>query len=67
MWGRTEKLNRDRTAVVDESYFRESLTDPNVKVVEGFPNVMGRYFLNEAEIAALIDYVKQLSPASAQR
>lgn len=65
MWGRTEKLNRDRSAVVDEAYFRESLTDPNIKVVDGFPNVMGRYFLNEAEIAALIDYVKQLSPDSA--
>lgn len=67
MWGRTEKLNRDRTAIVDEPYFRESLTDPNVKVVDGFPNVMGRYFLNEAEIIALMDYVKQLSPETATR
>ena len=57
----------ERTAVVDEQYFRESLTEPNIKVVEGYPNVMGRYFLNEAEIAALIDYVKQLSPETAQR
>ena len=61
MWGRNEQLTRDRMALVDEAYFRQSLTDPDVKVVEGFPNVMGRYFLNEAEITALIEYVKQLS------
>ncbi len=61
MWGRSEKLNRDRTAIVDDAYFRESLTDPHVKVVDGYPAVMGRYFLSEAEITALIEYVKQLS------
>ncbi|MES2605476.1 MAG: cytochrome c [Pseudomonadota bacterium] len=60
MWGRTEQLNRDRTAVVDEEYFRESLQEPGAKVVVNFPNVMGRYFLSEPEITALIEYVKQL-------
>lgn len=62
MWGRTSSLNRDRTAVVDEAYFRESLQEPGAKVVVGFPNVMSRYFISEAEITALIEYVKQLSP-----
>ncbi len=62
MWGRTSSLNRDRTAVVDEAYFRESLPEPGAKVVVGFPNVMSRYFISEAEITALIEYVKQLSP-----
>lgn len=60
MWGRTEQLNRDRTAVVDEEYFRESLQEPSAKVVVNFPNVMGRYYLSEPEITALIEYVKQL-------
>jgi cytochrome c2 len=67
MWGRNERLTRDRMALVDEAYFRQSLTDPDVKVVEGFPNVMGRYFLNEAEITALIEYVKQLSTQDSPR
>lgn len=65
MWGRTSSLNRDRTAVVDEQYFRESLQEPGAKVVAGFPNVMSRYFISEAEITALIEYVKQLSPQQA--
>jgi cytochrome c oxidase subunit 2 len=65
MWGKTEQLNRDRTAVVDEAYFRESLQEPFSKVVAGYPNVMSRYFLNEAQIGALIEYIKQLSPQTA--
>ena len=61
MWGRTEKVNRDRTVVVDEEYFRESLKAPAAKVVEGFPNVMTPYYwITEDEVTALIDYVKQL-------
>ena len=65
MWGKTELLNRERTTVVSEDYFRESLQEPASKVVMGYPNVMSRYFLNEAEIGALIEYVKQLSPQTA--
>jgi cytochrome c2 len=63
MWGRTESLNRDRTAVVDDAYFRESLQEPGTKVVNNFSNVMSRYYLAEPEITALMEYVKQLSPA----
>jgi cytochrome c2 len=66
MWGRTEKVNRERTVIVDEDYFRESLREPSAKVVENFPNVMSRYFLDEAQIIALIEYAKQLDTASAQ-
>jgi mono/diheme cytochrome c family protein len=67
MWGKTEMLNRERTAVVNEAYFRESLQEPAIKVVVGYPNVMSRYFLNEADIGALIEYIKQLSPQTAQQ
>jgi cytochrome c2 len=61
MWGKTETLANGRTVVVDEAYFRESLTDPPRKVVAGYPNVMLRYFLEDEEIAALIEFAKQLS------
>jgi cytochrome c oxidase subunit 2 len=61
MWGRTEKVNRDRTIVVDEAYFEESLKNPGAKVVEGFPNVMTPYYwITDDELSSLIDYVKQL-------
>ena len=61
MWGKTELLTNGNTVVVDEAYFRESLTDPQRKVVEGYPNVMLRYFLEDEEIDALIEFAKQLS------
>lgn len=61
MWGRVETLTNGRTVVVDEEYFRESLTDPPRKLVEGYPNVMLRYFLEDDEIGALIEFSKQLS------
>lgn len=62
MWGRTEMLTNGNTVVVDEAYFRESLIDPPRKMVAGYPNVMLRYFLEEEEITALMEFAKQLSP-----
>jgi cytochrome c2 len=61
MWGRTETLTNGRTVLVDETYFRESLNDPPRKLVKDYPNVMLRYFLEEEEITALIEFAKQLA------
>jgi cytochrome c oxidase subunit 2 len=66
MWGRSELLTNGNTVVVDEAYFIESLRDPGRKLVEGYPNVMLRYFLAEEDIAALIEFAKQLSVETAQ-
>lgn len=62
MWGRSEMLANGDTIVVDETYFRESLIDPPRRMVAGYPNVMLRYFLEEEEIIALMEFAKQLSP-----
>ena len=62
MWGRTETLTNGNTIVVDEAYFRESLIEPPRKMVAGYPNVMLRYFLEEEEIIALMEFAKQLTP-----
>lgn len=61
MWGKTETLASGKTVVVDEAYFRESLTEPPRKVVAGYPNVMLRYFLEDEDINALMEFAKQLS------
>ena len=61
MWGKTETLTNGSTVVVDEAYFRESLVDPPRQLVAGYPNVMLRYFLEDDEITALIEFAKQLS------
>lgn len=64
MWGREEKLTDGRTVVVDEAYFRRSLREPRVDVVEGYPNVMLFYFLPDEDIEALIAFAKSLSPGA---
>ncbi len=48
---------------VDENYVRESILNPNAKIVKGFPkNVMPVFQgqVSEAELSALIEYVKSL-------
>ena len=61
MMGRTEVTRNGTVVVVDEEYFRESLSDPARKQVAGYPNVMSRYFLEEDEIVALLEFARQLS------
>jgi cytochrome c oxidase subunit 2 len=61
MMGKTEVLRSGDTIVVDEPYFRESLTYPGRKQVAGYPNVMTPYFLEEEEIVALLEFAQQLS------
>lgn len=47
-------------AVVDENYVRESILQPNAKVVAGFNPVMPPYTLSDVEIDAIIAYQKTL-------
>lgn len=52
------------TVMVDEDYLRESIEEPQAKIVKGFersgamPSFKGK--LNETEMGALIDYIKNL-------
>ena len=52
-----------QTITVDENYIRESILEPQVKIVQGYPNQMNSYQgqLSEKEILALISYIKSLS------
>jgi cytochrome c oxidase subunit 2 len=63
MMGRTEVMRSGTVVTVDDAYFRESLTDPARKQVANYPNVMSRYFLEEEEIVALLEFARQLSQA----
>lgn len=63
IWGQTHQFEGGASAVVDENYVRESILQPNAKVVKGFPKgVMPSYQgqLNENELSALIEYIKEL-------
>jgi cytochrome c oxidase subunit 2 len=50
----------------DDSYLRESIYDPNAKVVYGFhANIMPNFsgVIPEDQVLALISYIKALGPA----
>lgn len=62
IFGRTEQLADGSSITVDEEYIRESLVEPNAKIVEGYDPVMAPYaHLSDAEIQSIIEYMKTLS------
>lgn len=61
MFGRTETLVDGSTVVVDDEYFRDSIRNPEKQLVAGYPNVMLRYFLEEEDLEALLEFARQLA------
>lgn len=64
LWGKKGYPMADGSQVdVDENYLRESILNPNAKVVKGFNGVMPPYQgqLTEDELVALVEYIKELA------
>ncbi|MDQ2843041.1 MAG: cytochrome c oxidase subunit II [Acidobacteriota bacterium] len=60
-------ISTGETVVADDSYLRESILEPNAKIVSGFqadimPNFKGQ--LSEENVIQLIAYIKSLSPTT---
>lgn len=68
IYGRPVALEDGRSVMVDENYLRESILDPGAKVVAGFRPVMPTFqgIISEEQLAALVAYVKSLTPSSGQ-
>jgi len=66
LFGKTVQFADGTTAVADENYIRESMVNPNAKIVAGYPNVMPTFKgqLKDSEITAIIEYIKELSGAA---
>jgi cytochrome c oxidase subunit 2 len=63
LYGSTEELVDGSAVEVDENYLRESLLDPAARVVAGYQPVMPTYgSLNERQVNALIEFIKEQSP-----
>ncbi|MHC4823925.1 MAG: cytochrome c oxidase subunit II [Planctomycetota bacterium] len=62
-YGATEALTDGTTVTVDDNYIRESILDPNAKVVAGYKPEMNSFAgqLNDDEISYLIAYLKSLN------
>jgi cytochrome c oxidase subunit 2 len=62
-FGTDETFSDGTTAKVDENYVRESILEPNKHIVKGFPTGVMPTFqgqLNENELNALVEYIKEL-------
>lgn len=60
LFGSTVLLSDGTTVIADESYIRESLLDPNARIVAGFNPIMPSFHtsLTEAQVDALIAYIE---------
>ena len=61
LYGSERELQDGTKVIADEAYLKESITDPNAKVVKGFSPSMPPYSqLSEEDLNALIEYIKSL-------
>ena len=62
LFGHEVQLADGSTVAADENYIRESILEPNAKVVQGFDPVMPTYqgALNNEQVDAIIEYIKTL-------
>lgn len=62
IFGTDVKLADGKTVKIDESYLRESIESPLVKIVEGYAPSMPAYkgSITDEEIASIIEYIKSL-------
>ncbi len=63
IYGQKVLLQRLETAVADDAYLRESIVNPQAKIVAGFQPLMPTYqgLVSEEQLLQLIAYVKSLS------
>ncbi|HSP17154.1 MAG TPA: cytochrome c oxidase subunit II [Thermoanaerobaculia bacterium] len=66
VFGKTVKLADGRSVVADENYVRESILNPQAKIVAGFGPVMPTFQgqVNEEDLLKLLAYVRSLGAAA---
>jgi cytochrome c oxidase subunit II len=59
------KLTDGTVVMADENYVRESILNPQAKIVAGFQPIMPTFQgqLDEAQLMQLLAYIKSLKPA----
>ncbi len=63
LFGKTEEVNKagkETKVVVDESFIRDYIENPNVMRIEGYPPIMPKVSMTDEERNALVDYIKSL-------
>jgi cytochrome c oxidase subunit 2 len=64
LFGKEVKLATGATVKADESYLRESIMDPQAKIVAGYEPIMPTFtgLVNEDQVVQLIEYIKSIGP-----
>ena len=66
LFGSKERLDNGQTVIIDESYLRESILDPQAKIVAGYPRPSDMpafdKLINEEQLLQLIAYIKSIGP-----
>jgi cytochrome c oxidase subunit 2 len=67
VYGSTVKLAGGATVKADEAYLRESILQPNAKIVAGYQPVMPTFqgLVTEEGVLQLVEYIKSLAPQPA--
>lgn len=62
LWGKQVKLASGQMVTADQEYIRESILDPNAKLVAGYQQLMPTYKnqLSQEQVNHLIEYVRSL-------
>lgn len=60
LWGRTEQFADGSRELMHEAALRREIVEPAARQVQGYPPVMPKSELSEAEVAALLAYIRSL-------
>src|SRR5216683_582995 len=63
LYGRPVRLSDNRVVVADDNYIRESILNPNAKIVSGFQPIMPTFqgVVSEEGLIQITEYIKHLS------
>ncbi|MFJ2986407.1 c-type cytochrome [Collimonas sp. NPDC087041] len=60
LFGKTETMENGSTAQVDETYLKNFIRNPQARVVKGFTPMMPKIEMTDAELEALVAYIKSI-------
>jgi cytochrome c oxidase subunit 2 len=68
LYGRPVRLTDNRVVIADDNYIRESILQPNAKVVSGFQAIMPTFqgVITEEQLIEITEYIKHLSQQDSQ-
>ncbi|QBE67430.1 c-type cytochrome [Pseudoduganella lutea] len=60
LYGSAEALEGGGTVKVDDAYLKQAINAPQASIVRGYPPVMPPAGLSDAELAAVVEYIKSV-------